>query len=197
MIRIQTLSRRKTSIRLHEHFAEAPLSVLRDLAKFILHRDNTAWKRVVAYSQNITIPPDPNRPVAIQTQGIYFNLARELTFVKKKYFDEHLAARITWGKRGNPQRKKRRSIRFGSWHEDEKLIRVHPLLDQEWVPKEFIRYLIYHELCHAVAKPHQDAQGRHRVHHADFKQLEAQYPNFKEMEKLSQEIFNRLIRERL
>lgn len=196
MVRIQTLSRRKTAIRLNEEFVDAPVPVLRDLARTVLNRDNLAWKRVVAYSQTIEIPPERRRPIPIQTKGIYFNLSRELAYVKKKYFHEDLEARITWGKRGNPQRRKRRSIRFGSWHEDEKLIRVHPLLDQEWVSREFIRYLIYHELCHAVAKPQQDAQGRHRVHHADFKTLERRYPHLKEMEQMAKEIFERLIKER-
>jgi predicted SprT family Zn-dependent metalloprotease len=196
MIRIQPLSRKTTYIRMHEQFSQAPLPVLKDLALTVQKRDAAAWKRVVAFAQTIHTHRDERRPITIQSKGEVFNLARELAYVKKTYFSEDLDAQITWGKRGAPQRRKRRSIRFGSWHEDEKLIRVHPLLDQDWVPREFIRYLIYHELCHAVAKPHCDPSGRQHVHHQDFKSLEAQYPRLKEMEAVSKEIFARLIKER-
>lgn len=196
MIRIQPLSRRTTYIRMHEQFSRAPLPVLKDLALTVQKRDSAAWKRVVAFAQTIHTHREEAPPLPIQTKGEVFDLARELAYVKRTYFHENLDARITWGRRGAPQRRKRRSIRFGSWHEDEKLIRVHPLLDQDWVPREFIRYLIYHELCHAVAKPHCDASGRQHVHHQDFKSLEAQYPRLAEMEKAAKVIFDRLIKER-
>lgn len=56
---------------------------------------------------------------------------------------------ITWGRRGQGTR----SIRFGSYDFDRKLIRIHPALDRDWVPRYFISFIVYHELLHALFPP--------------------------------------------
>ena len=127
--------------------------------------------------------------------GIHFNLDHELRTVRDHYFPG-LEARIRWGKDSGPRKRKRRSMRMGSWDEEKKLIRIHPALDQDWVPKEYLHYLIYHELCHAVAKPKYSRRGN-QIHHAEFHDLEAQYPNIKEMRTLGRDIFQRIIKEGL
>jgi hypothetical protein len=127
--------------------------------------------------------------------GIHFNLDRELRTVRDRYFPG-LEARIQWGKASSPRRRKRRSMRMGSWDEEKKLIRIHPALDQDWVPLEYLHYLIYHELCHAVAKPVYSRSGN-SIYHADFKALENQYPDVSKMRRLGRDIFQRIINERL
>lgn len=60
---------------------------------------------------------------------------------------------IRWGKR--VARKKRRSIRLGSYDHGAKVIRVHPSLDRAHVPAFFIQSIIYHEyLHHVLGAPH-------------------------------------------
>lgn len=125
--------------------------------------------------------------------GIHFNLDRELRTVRDRYFPG-LEARIRWGKASAPRRRKRRSIRMGSWDEEKNLIRIHPALDQEWVPLEYMHFLIYHELCHAVAKPVYSRRGN-RIHHSDFQALEEQYPGVDRLRKLGRRIFERIIAE--
>lgn len=198
MIRLQRTSPRHCTLRMHEQFTRAPERILDDLASFIVHKDPLAWKRVAAFARTIEVEPGTTRttrPQVRKTKGRYFDLQRELDIVKAKYFDTPPEAEITWGILRKSRRRKRRSIRFGSWHENEKLVRIHPLLDQDWVPMEFMHYLIYHELCHAVAKPETSGTGRNRIHHRAFKDLESNFPNLKAMEKMSADIFKRLCKE--
>lgn len=198
MISLRRRSPRHSTLRMHEQFAFAPDNILHDLATFIVRKDPNAWKRVAAYARTIELVPGAERatrPQIRKTKGRYFDLQRELDLVKSHYFKEPLEAEITWGAVRKTRRRKRRSIRFGSWHENEKLVRIHPLLDQNWVSSEFIHYLIYHELCHAIAKPEISSTGRNRIHHRAFKELESKFPNLEAMEKMASDIFKRLCSE--
>jgi hypothetical protein len=125
--------------------------------------------------------------------GQHFNLDQELRTVRDRYFPG-LEANIRWGKDSGPRRRKRRSIRMGSWDEEKKRIRIHPALDQDWIPVEYLHYLIYHELCHAVARPVTSRRGN-QIHHAEFHALEGQYPDIARMKTLGRKIFERLIEE--
>lgn len=197
MITVRKNNRRHAVIRLHEAFEEAPEFILQNLEIFLLTNDSAGWKTVAAFARAIPGKPSPPRPRPLPTtQGKHIDLVRELAHVKRTYFACPPEATIAWGKAGKPRRRKRRSIRFGSWHGDCSQVRIHPLLDQEWVPLEFIHYLIYHELCHAAAPPFTDSLGRHHIHHASFKALEKKFPQYSEMESLSKEIFRRLVQER-
>ena len=80
---------------------------------------------------------------------------------------------ITWGRRGRGSK----SIRFGSYDFDRKLIRIHPTLDQEWVPKYFIEFIVFHELLHAIFPPRQ-GQTRREVHTPEFRAVEKQFPHY-------------------
>lgn len=92
--------------------------------------------------------------------------------------------KITWGKRANAPSK--RSIRLGSMDEKRALIRVHPVLDNPWVPPHVIEFVIWHELCHYVRPPLTREIARatsdHRVHHRAFRALEARYPQMEAAE---------------
>ena len=126
-------------------------------------------------------------------RGRHFNLDLELQTVRDRYFPG-LEARIRWGNASRPRKRQRRSIRMGSWDENRKLVRIHPALDRDWVPVEYLHYLIYHELCHAVAKPIRTPFGN-AIHHAEFHALENRYPDADRMRKLGRDIFQRIVAE--
>ena len=73
---------------------------------------------------------------------------------------------IVWGRKrkGRP----RDEIVFGTIQEDDRIIRVHPLLDRALVPKWFVEYVVYHEMCHAVVRDEYDTSGRRIIHHEKF-----------------------------
>jgi len=64
------------------------------------------------------------------------------------YFSGHPRLAIRWGHR--IVRKRRRSIRLGSYNHRAPEIRIHPLLDSPLVPAYFIQSVIHHEYLHHI-----------------------------------------------
>lgn len=103
--------------------------------------------------------------------------------------------RIGWARRSRP----RRSLRLGSATPDHGAIRIHPALDDPGVPEYVVRMVVYHELCHCIAPPISRANARergepHRVHHAEFRALEALYPELERANRWVRDNFRQLLR---
>ena len=90
-------------------------------------------------------------------------------------FKGRVSVPITWGKMPS-SRRRRRSIRFGSYSSEDKLIRVHPALDQAFVPAFFVRYIVFHEMLHAYFDA-TDTDGK-RAHSAEFRKRERAYSDY-------------------
>jgi hypothetical protein len=75
-------------------------------------------------------------------------LARE---VQQTYFPQTAPLQIRWGRK--VERKRRRSIRLGSYHRNTAVIRIHPLLNSADVPLYFVQSIIFHEYLHHVLGP--------------------------------------------
>jgi hypothetical protein len=92
--------------------------------------------------------------------------------VHAAYFRTSARLVIQWGKRIG--RKKRRSIRLGSYDGATKIIRIHPSLDTPFVPRFFIQSIIYHEYLHHVLGPSHNMRfhkhERRFVYHRESKQ---------------------------
>ena len=82
---------------------------------------------------------------------------------------------ILWGRHSRGQR----SIRLGSYDFDRRLIRIHPALDQPWVPSYFVEYVIFHEVLHAILPPTSSA-GRRAIHHRAFCAMERTFYRYEE-----------------
>lgn len=84
---------------------------------------------------------------------------------------------ISWGPR---RAGGRRRIRFAAYHRRPVArIVVNRLLDQPWVAREFVAYVLYHELCHH-AQAAAPVRGE-TPHSPRFKAWEARYPRFREL----------------
>ena len=86
--------------------------------------------------------------------------------------DGKVSGRITWGR--GPKRRSRSSIQYGSWSDSERLIRIHPKLDSARVPGYFVRYIVFHEMLHAIV-----IKGGRVHHNREFRQREQAYPDYK------------------
>ena len=75
-------------------------------------------------------------------------LARE---VHKEYFHGETPIEVIWGKKIT--RRRRQSIRLGSYDYESRLIRIHPALDSPRVPAWFIQSIIFHEYLHHFLGP--------------------------------------------
>ncbi len=169
-----------TQLRLHHMFLSAPPAVQHALAQWVLRPKNRRYGAVLdrfIREQRHQIRPRTERLRPRHTQGEHFDLQAIFKQLNAQHFQSTLSCAITWGKHsGN---KRRRSIRFGSYAEYENLIRIHPLLDQDFVPAYFLHYIVFHEMLHAHLGVHERTpQGKRRVHSAQFKALEKTFPDY-------------------
>jgi hypothetical protein len=116
------------------------------------------------------MPPLPNR-------GRYHDLDAILADLRARYFPHCAEVKIRWGRWSG--RARPRSIRFGSYLPDARLIRIHPALDQAFVPRCFVEFIVYHELLHHAIPPVR-LNGRYQIHSPTFRQRERDFPAFAE-----------------
>jgi hypothetical protein len=125
-------------------------------------------------------------------QGRFFNLRELFDKLNAKYFRNRLRGyTIVWGRKrpGRP----RNGIVFGTIQEEDRLIRIHPLLDRSLVPTWFLEYVIYHEMCHAVVRDEYDSAGRRIVHHEKFFARERRFHWFRRAKTWEQENLARFL----
>jgi hypothetical protein len=130
------------------------------------------------------MPPLPNR-------GRYHDLDLILADLRAGYFPNCAAVRICWGRWSG--RSRPRSMRFGAYLPEEKLIRIHPALDQAFVPRSFVEFIVYHELLHHVIPPVR-VNGRYQIHSAAFRRREREFPAYAEAIAWRQQSLRRLLR---
>lgn len=166
-------------LRLHLMFLKAPEEIRAALATWILHpRSKAAGIALNRFirAQREQVKPAARRPVRVRTRGQHFDLKRIFDEVNTQFFEGGITASITWG--NMPGTTRRRSIRFGSYVAEDNLIRIHPLLDQEFVPAFFMRYIVFHEMLHAFLGIEESPNGRRLVHPPKFRKIEKGYPDY-------------------
>ncbi len=184
-------------VRLHEAFLSAPDEVLTALRAYLRTRRRADWTVVAAFAR--TIRADKHHPVRaprLSAQGRVFDLAAIAEEVNGTFFAGSVRCKVGWG-RDRPRRRSRRwwrgrSIRYGSWDVATRTVRVHPLLDDPRVPREFVRYIVFHEMLHAVV-PGQRRGGRLMHHPREFRILERQFPDLNEMNRLAKRLLDLLV----
>ena len=133
------------------------------------------------------------RQFAFPEQGRFFNLRAIFDKLNAKYFRNRLRDyTIVWGRKraGRP----RDEIVFATIQEDDRMIRIHPLLDRAFVPAWFLEYVIYHEMCHAVVRDKYDTAGRRIVHHEKFWDRERRFHWFKRAKSWEEDNLARFLR---
>jgi len=178
-------------LRLHRAFLAAPDDVLRALRTYVRTRRKAAWATVAAYCRRIDVDEaGPRRGAALRTAGHVHDLAAVMKEVNAEFFNGRVKCRVGWGKAAARRRPRRtRSIRYGSWDETLRTVRVNPRLDDPRVPREFIRYIVFHEMLHAVV-PREAQNGKIRHHTRQFRTLENAYPNLGAMQQLSRDLLD-------
>ncbi|MCX5759322.1 MAG: hypothetical protein NTU83_12590 [Candidatus Hydrogenedentes bacterium] len=167
-------------VRIHRMFLAAEADIVQALARWI----RSPRSKVAAEPLNRFIHANRGQIKARQhvqeqldTHGEYVELKTIFDEVNRNEFDGAVRARITWGRM--PSTRRRRSIRFGSYYPGENLIRIHPLLDQSFVPPYFVRYIVFHEMLHAALGVDDPPEGRRRVHTREFLAREKTYADYK------------------
>lgn len=168
-------------VRLHHMFVTAPPRVTRALARYIAENEIGASRflsRFIEENQHV-IRRAPRRrapALTLETRGEVYDLQEVFDELNNLYFEGKIDARITWGARGG-QRRRRTSIKMGSYSVEERLIRIHPALDRRFVPRYFLDWIVYHEMLHQVHDM-PVISGRRQFHTAEFLAQESNFEHY-------------------
>jgi predicted metal-dependent hydrolase len=167
-------------LRLHQMFVAAEPRIVRALARYLVHNDRRASTLLGEYieqHQHI-IRQQERRPrhLRVRTAGQHHDLQAIYERLNADMFQGLLEARITWGPAGGKSRR-RRSIKMGSFAVEDRIIRIHPALDQENVPAFFVAWIVFHEMLHGKHEVRR-TNGRRRFHTQEFLDEEQTFPDY-------------------
>ncbi len=183
--------------RIQRGFLAADKKTMKALARFVTSPTPACRRRIdefLALNHELVESMGNTRPrkTVLKTRG----LNRDLKAVMKKVIAEYgLRAPgvvITWSTRNNGRR--RRTIKFGSFCQESRTVRIHPDLDRPDVPDYFVEYIVYHELLHAIFPPEPGEGGRRKVHNAEFKRYEKKFARYEEALAFERRFVNHMIK---
>lgn len=164
---------------LHHMFLAADPAVVRALAQFV-KRPTPACRALLRRFMNgrtADVRPKTTR-IQLRSRGTVYDLHKLADEVNAEFFAGAITARITWSRGRRTPERRRRHITFGTYDAAGKLIRIHPALDSTEVPEYFVKFVIYHEMLHALLDPVHSADGRRYVHTAEFRKRERKHPDY-------------------
>lgn len=166
-------------VRAHRMFAGIESRLVRAMARYVVHNDQRASKLLGEFIERnehqIASAPVRQRRQILRTRGQHYDLSAVFDALNRSYFGGTHDARITWG--AARRAANRRSIKVGSFSVEDRLIRVHPLLDHEKVPRYFLDWIVFHEMLHgrhAIRK----VDGRRCFHPPEFAEEERRFPDY-------------------
>jgi hypothetical protein len=183
-------------LRLHRMFVGAEPRVVRALARYVVHNDRRASALLGEYierHQHI-IRQQVRRPrnIRIRTAGRHHDLQAIFDRLNADRFGGALEARITWGPT-SARRRRRRSIKMGSFAVEDRIIRIHPALDQSCVPVYFVTWIVFHEMLHGKHEVLR-SNGRRRFHTREFLEEERTFPDYERACTWEKENLDRLLK---
>lgn len=167
-------------VRVHRMFLSASPEVVRALGLWLKRRQckrsAAAIDDFIRENRHLIAKRKPRKILTFQVEGRIHDLQKLYDEVNAEHFDNTLKVPITWGRL--PTKRNRRSIRFGSYSPEDHLVRIHPYLDQEFVPEFFVRYIVFHEMLHARLGIEVHPSGRRIIHSKVFNRMERAYPDY-------------------
>ena len=129
--------------------------------------------------------PDKARRLSLCPVGEVLDLREIAADLNQRYFEGRLKVRISWGKAAgenahpasNCRRTRSASLQLGSYSYEDRLIRIHRVLDRPSVPRYVVESVVYHELLHADLPP-VTRSGRRYFHTPEFRRRERCFRHF-------------------
>ena len=163
-------------VRMHRIFLSADSTVMEEIADFIKNSKIKTPRINVFIRQNShQLKKRTLRKVSLKTEGRCYSLLEIFCSINREYFDDRVAASITWGSRGPRRAAARRTL--GSYCSDNSMIRINPLLDNRGVPRYFLELVVYHEMLHADMGVEKNG-ARRTVHSREFKRREKTFRHY-------------------
>ncbi len=183
-------------LRLHHMFLEAEAEVVRALGRYVGDNDRDSsdllGQYIDVHQHRIRrARRSRTQAVTLETRGEIHHLGDIYDGLNASYFEGVIEARITWGIRTG-KRRRRNSIKMGSYSVEDRLIRIHPSLDREFVPRFFVEWIVYHEMLH---QKHDIpvVGGRRQFHTPAFLEEEAAYEHYHRARRWERDNLNRLL----
>lgn len=143
------------------------------------------------------------RRLSLCPVGDVLDLREIAADLNQRYFEGRLKVRISWGKAAgenatpasNCRRTRTASLQLGSYSYEDRLIRVHRVLDRPSVPRYVVESVVYHELLHADLPP-VTRGGRRYFHTPEFRRRERHFRHFERADCWVRDNLHQLLRAR-
>lgn len=197
-------NRAPLELRIHHSFTQAPQEVLQAVAAFVESKrgSDRAREALVLIREHFSAHRTAarRRRLVLRPEGVALDLREVLADLNERYFEGRLAVDITWGKSntasaGSCRRRRTSTLQLGSYSYEDRLIRVHRVLDDPEVPRYVVEAVVYHELLHADMPP-EVVNGRRHFHTPEFRKRERLYRNLGRAERWIGEHMPDLLRAR-
>jgi hypothetical protein len=196
-------NRAPLELRIHHSFTHAPEEVLRAVAAFVESRrgSDRAREALLVIREHFSAhrPTARSRRVVLRPEGQAYDLREVYADLNARFFKGRLKVDISWGKDNVASRPCRYSgtsvLQLGSYSYEDRLIRVHRLLDDAAVPRHVVEAVVYHEMLHADMPP-EVRGGRRLFHTPEFRRRERLYRNLWRAERWINESLPALLRAR-
>lgn len=184
----------RLEVRLHHMFLTADENILQSVGDYLSEscaHAGAAIDRFIEENRSRFIAA--GRPQSgLRTAGRHHDLRAIVDDLARRHFGGRVDVRITWGKNVRPKRRQR-SLQLGTYLPEERLIRIHPVLDQPWVPRFFVEAVVFHEMLHH-AMPAVVRGGRSHYHTSAFRKRERSFEYHRASEQWQEENLWRLLR---
>ena len=177
-----SLQKAKKRLSLHKMFLEAPDPVIEAVAHYVRGTRKDAPKRNLVlrgYIQENLARFDASHRIdraKLVQKGRVYDLKPFYNQLNREYFNGELELGITWF--GSWGRNCRSRVTFGQYHDNLRLIKINRILDDPFFPEFFVRFILYHEMVHAVVTGYVDERGRFCIHGKAFKERERQFEHY-------------------
>lgn len=165
----------RLEVRLHHMFLVADPDLLEAVADYLESGSRGAGRQIDEFIERhraaFVTARREERP--LRPEGRFHDLESIAADLAKRHFGGETTARITWGRRVQPKRGQR-SLQLGTYIPEDRLVRIHPVLDQAWVPRFFVEAVVFHELLHHEM-PAVVQNGRHHYHTSAFRKRERSF----------------------
>jgi predicted metal-dependent hydrolase len=186
-----TLRRKKNGwlLRISDHCRTAPAHVIEAVTLILACRvmrrkpPRKAIETYALFSKNPVVEADVRRrrlrkgrkQISCEA-GRYHSLKSVYDALNTRYFNNQIEiSRIGWGLR-------RSWSRLGHYDPVHHTIALSPVLDSPRVPSYVLRYIVYHEMLHAVFE--EALSGGSRRHHTrEYRRAEKSYPDYEKANK--------------
>lgn len=196
-------NRAPLELRIHRSFTEAPEEVLAAVATYVESKRGSDRARealaVIREHFSAHRATARKRRLRLVPLGATLDLREVRDDLNERYFEGRLEADISWGKAAvggaSCRRRRTSSLQLGSYSYEDKLIRIHRVLDDPRVPRYVVEAVVHHELLHADMPP--EVRGGKRLFHTpEFRRRERLYRNLGRAERWIGEHLTELLQAR-